>query len=171
MRLTAHAGRPRAQGGADRGADTGKPAVKSRLKTGDFALEGSAAARRSAEERLQEIHCRRLSSWAEDGTCWRADPAEEELPIFDAPATTADTRVASRRQRYLYKDVISVVPSSEELEAMREVQEESEQAEEVGGSSDAHGSPRHSSASATTGSGLSDSSDDGDCWQQTPLTC
>eukprot|EP00873_Tetraselmis_striata_P003588 jgi/Tetstr1/423852/TSEL_014478.t1 len=117
-------------GGADRGADTGKPAVKSRLKTGDFALEGSAAARRSAEERLQEINCRALSSWAEDGTCWRADPAEEELPIFDAPATTADTRVASRRQRYLYKDVISVVPSSEELEAMREVQEESEQAEE-----------------------------------------
>lgn len=166
------------QVGPDKGKDAGRPAVKSRLKTGDFALERNAATRLSTEERLQEIHCAPLASWADDPACWLADPTEAEDPVFEGAEGTAGgeghaSPRGRRHQQYLYKDIISVVPSPEELEAMQRAREEAEllleqDASLLGSKQQRQGSSRSWSSSSassgasstTTASGHSDSDDE-----------
>jgi hypothetical protein len=154
------------QGGGEKGREGARPAVKSRLKTGDFACERHSDERRCLEDRLAAIHSAPMSSWSEDESTWVVSAEEAELPAFDAPSAGASLLEGAVRQRYLYKDIISVVPSPEELEAMRRAHAEMAEGSPgsgTRGSASRHVSSRSVSCSASDTTASSDDSDsDGD---------
>lgn len=99
--------------------------VKSRVNTASFRIapfHPPTVDKKEHDERMVEIYEAPLCSWTED-THWQILQSEEGADLqtynfYDEIIWTPRARPA--KDRYLYKDVIAIVPDQEEVEAMRE---------------------------------------------------